>query len=730
MRGLRIAISIGLSLCLREACAAPETYYPTAFSITGTVASPGRFGASIACSAALPGGHALSGISFIAIGAPSTQVGIHGQAGTVYVYDPDDPTTPLQTIPPPGPAADKRFGSAVAFVPDANGDSIDELIIGEPNQNTAPETGAVYVYLSNGSGTPYTYLGYLSPTVPAASFGATLLGLRATGGGNFVVGAPEAATVVSGVISCIGSCGVSEGTDYLSGGAGFSRYGAAMCEVPDISAEGHILVGASGESVTRGAVYDVSQDSIVSSVSAGVSINDRFGFGVAGHYQWPMGQYVAYSAPGQNRVSVFTMDPPTGYCNATVPMLFIPTTANAALVHLANTFFGTFGGPGVSGDAVIASYRDETDTGGSIGIFWVSGLTGCSAVHQINNCLFDSSQQQGHTLVGGRDCLGNRSSPKAMLISGSPGWSGNKGRVDAYFSGDHYGSAQGCATPTPTSTPTNTPTSTPTNSPTSTPTNTPTNTATNTPTVTPTDTPTNTPTSTPSHTPTNSPTARPTNTPTSTPTATPTSTDTPTETPTATPTNTYTPTGTPTVTPTATPTDSPADIPTITPTHTPTIAEGGGDGPIFIQPGQPNLPAPKVIDLKGGNAKVTAPKLSPHPKFIAMVKKLFLRLFKKKLSDSQAHNVLTKSAYYEYSIRRANTAAAVASKSTEAGLVGALSGRKSKITKIRSRLNNITVSRLAPGQTYAMSYRQVYNVKRLKRTFATKQSQSAIFRPG
>lgn len=709
MRLCRIVLSICVSLCLREACAAPETYYPVGFSVTGPVSS-GRFGTSVACSDELPGGNTPTGVSYLAVGAPNATVGAHVGAGRVYIYDPTNPATLLQTITSPAPGTNKNFGRGLAFIKDENEDGISELVIGEPFQNTDPATGVVYVYKSvkdtDTNTPPYEYVDDLTPGTATASYGAVLLGYERPVGtaSGFVVGAPSASVTLSGSLECNISTGVctvaAGGSAFVSGGpAGF---GHAMCQTRfDAIAGERILVGSPQDSSNAGRLDRVEFSGASAQLELG-SGNYRYGFGVACRRDSTQGKYAGFSAPGHGQVHVNNSSAPAWpvpeYCAVSVPMSSIPATSHFGLAQLGSAFNGLFSLPN-SGDTTFASYRDEADTGGSFGMFGVSSDSGvgCTSVRQVNNCIFDTAQQQAHTLVGGTGCLGKQSSegsPTAMLISGSPGSSSERGRIDVYFAGAEYDSAQACATPTPTSTPTATPTSTPTDTPTNTPTN----------------TPTATPTTTPTNTPTNTPTATPTNTPTSTPTATPTSTDTPTETPTATPTNTYTPTN--------------------TPTPTPTIAEGRGDGPIFVQPGQPNLPAPQVITLGGGAAKVTAPQLVPNLKFIAAVKKLFSRQFKRKLSDIAARKLLTQSAYYEWSISAVNTAAAVASKSTDAGLFGALSGRKSKITKIRSRLNNITVSRLAPGQTYAMSYRQVYNVKRLKRTFATKQSQSAIFRPG
>ncbi len=690
MRGLLVALSIAGLLSVSDAQAVPESYYPVGASATGPLAS-GRFGASVACSHTLPVGHGMEGVSFIAVGAPDA----NSSRGAVYLYDPDDTSTPLQTITSPNSGVGKKFGTAVAFIKDANSDGIDELAVGEPVQNSTPETGKVYVYISSASGTTYSSALEFSPVSATAGFGSTLQAMRGYSGSNsyLTVGAPTDDSVSSVYVSgCPSSCSISEGgAAFATQGTAGSRFGKAMCEISDGAGSSKLLAGGPLASLEAGETTVVDAGGVTTAVGSWLDYS-RAGSAVAGYPNSTKGTYFGITLSGLETVEMHSYTPPFNlYCSVTIPMSDLPSTSSSSLVHLADSFNDLFSISDPE-DSSLASYRTEAATGGSIGIFGVDFGVGvppesrCSVVRQINNCHFDTAQEQAHTLVGGVDCLGNQSVPKSMLISGSPGWSDDRGRIDVYFAGDDYlAGVSSCNTPTPTSTPTGTPT--------------------------------NSPTSTPTSTPSSSPTGTPTNTYTATPT------DTPVDTPTHTPTETTTPAAT-----------SPAsDTPAAAPEATATAASGGSTVVIPVEPGASTLPAPEVQEIGSPTSVVVIAPPSSRFQFTQAFIKRVRKLMqagnkKKKIADTAVIRAILAAEFIEFTaVPLAGSSARMMQVFSEEDGVSAFATKAGKVIKVRSRLNRVTLSRLNPGQSYSVSYRKVYVFKKFKKTFTTKPSAPTVF---
>jgi hypothetical protein len=150
-----------------------------------------------------------------------------------------------------------------------------------------------------------------------------------------------------------------------------------------------------------------------------------------------------------------------------------------------------------------------------------------------------------------------------------------------------------------------------------------------------------------------------------------------------------------------------------------------------IEPGGGALPPPEVSDSAGSQTLVALPgdaayKLSP--KFIQRVIKDYRNRLRKKLTIAAATKMLEQSAVNEVTLVPQAGTPSVRSMDIDSALVAGLASKKGKAIKIRTRLNQITVGRLTPGQTYSVTYKKVYTVKKIKKTYSSRPSPPAIFR--
>ncbi|MFO0416245.1 MAG: integrin alpha, partial [Pseudomonadota bacterium] len=425
-----------------QALCAPESWITPAKTAAGTANE--RFGAALACSDAA-GSPAQS---FIAIGAPNYS----GGSGAVYIFNPDDTTSPLQSITSPSAGANKHFGGALAFINDSNGDGRKELAIGEPNESGAG--GTVYIYYSTGDpAAPFSLCG--SQPGPQG-FGGSLLGLTFSGmvSSLLIVGAPESRQTTSLAVQPFGGgCLLSSSSQFESTGPASSRWGHSLGETP-MGATSDLLVGAPLATSMAGVIASVDSSNTSTDRYTGIGA-DTYGFSVASHSSSTL---FAFTAPAID--TIFVKRNVTGtysnWCSISAPLSDISVDSSRSLAQL-NGMFATSLALSLAPYSAFASYRTESETGGSVALFGVQAPSSCGSIRQINNCLYDPDQQQGFAIAGGDDCKISRDgTSRSLMLVGAP-QAGDGGRVDLYVEGDELGAPLACSTPTPTPTPTDTP---------------------------------------------------------------------------------------------------------------------------------------------------------------------------------------------------------------------------------------------------------------------------------
>jgi hypothetical protein len=426
--------------------AEPETWIEPILSLTGNSSS--GFGASVACSGEDP----EAGHSWYAVGAPDEASG----QGRVHILNTN---RVVQTLQSTSPGNNKRFGYFVSFIRDVNGDSINELVVGEPNPSGA--NGYLHVYLSTADVTaPFIHCTSVSGS---PSFGSHFLQtvLVLSGTAEVVVGAPTASpprisTHRITYDNFAGTCDIIENSVYGSAGDIGSRYGQSIGEIDTGATNSTLLIGAPGYSSSAGGLYQELAGGGATRILTG-AISSQLGGSIASRFGSSL---LAFTAPfGTNTLSV--QDQNLGsfapVCDLQVPMSNLPPTTSQSLVHAGSVFDGFVG---ISSGSVFASYKNEVATGGSVVLFGVQSLM-CTSLKQINNCVADPNQKQGVAIAAGSQCYWTEGAN--VIVVGSPGFSSNAGRVDIYAEHTESESAAPCsiATNTPTATPTATATVTP-----------------------------------------------------------------------------------------------------------------------------------------------------------------------------------------------------------------------------------------------------------------------------
>ncbi len=160
---------------------------------------------------------------------------------------------------PSDPSINRQyFGAAVAGVPDADGDGVEDLLVGAPDENgpNGNRYGAGRAYLYSGATGALLHALRSADDLDLREFGASVAGvpdLDGDGFGDLLVGAP----------SLVGGSVVRKGRAYVFSGATsallaelrspneerFGEFGRAVAGVPDVDGDGFgdLLVGALGE---------------------------------------------------------------------------------------------------------------------------------------------------------------------------------------------------------------------------------------------------------------------------------------------------------------------------------------------------------------------------------------------------------------------------------------------------------------------------------------------------
>jgi hypothetical protein len=199
---------------------------------------------------ALAGGRDLSGdgVPDVLVGAPRAGL---GQRGAVRAFSGADGRL-LRVIP--GRAALERFGEAVTFLDDLDGDAIAELAIGAPGDDrAASDAGSVRIH----SGASGVLLATHFGTSVSEELGAVLANagdLDGDGKAELLLGVPrgELGVTNSGKAMLVsGASGLV--LRALAGDAGGDQFGRAVAGCPDLDGDGvrELLVGAPGGRYVR-----------------------------------------------------------------------------------------------------------------------------------------------------------------------------------------------------------------------------------------------------------------------------------------------------------------------------------------------------------------------------------------------------------------------------------------------------------------------------------------------
>jgi hypothetical protein len=449
---MRKALLVTALLASMPAQAEPETRLRFDSSMQG-FESGGRFGAEVACSRP---GTVTDHDSVVAVAAPQAAAG----EGRVYLFDPVQPAAVLQVLSPTAEQTAARFGSAIQFIDDINADLIDDLIIGAPGALTNSE-GAVYLFTSVISeiGLRYSSCGMAQGP---QGFGQELQAVRASGGSsaaNVVIANPRLVRIDGFAVSAQsnGSCQFIPTSDFsetLSAGSG---WGSSLSQVGSGStgALARILVAAPGIA-ELGMIYQRIglQSDPQELVISQNTFPEHSGLVVSG--QVGASTYVIGSPRsnlGRGSVAVYGLDAVNTQpqCVLNNPQEDYSAQFGSNLKHLGGSFIGMFS----SAAEVVALRSAEGSTGGALGFVSINAL-GCAGLIPANNCLADPEQEQGVALAGGSECQASFNGKlQRFLVSGSPGWSGQRGRVDIAFEDGILDTTHSCLTlggltPTPT----------------------------------------------------------------------------------------------------------------------------------------------------------------------------------------------------------------------------------------------------------------------------------------
>lgn len=687
--------------------ATPRTWMSPHVSVRGTIAA-GRLGEEVACSAPVLGQRRRS---VIAIAAPYQNRG----RGAVHLYDPASISAPFQIVVPPVNEASSGFGSALEFIDDVNGDQIDDLIVAAPGASS--QTGGVlYAFISTleGESLRYVQCGSLGG---ASGFGERIQSIRVAGGASdvhFVVGVPAESRITGYRLAVENqdNCSITEGNSFLVSGDAATRFGDSLGQVkgslsdgayparvvasaPQVSTSGEVSVleavgGAlSTASLIAGESQQPSQG--VSGASVGARYNSEL---------FVVGNPNEASGRGQVAVYVASELAAGPRCTQSKPLSESSSAFGRVVSHLGESFAALVG----TGRIAVAATQSEQATGGAVGLFGVDQSV-CSNIVEINNCESDPFQEQGSAVVGGGECQTEHGGViRHLLVVGAPGWSDGQGRVDLYLEGSEGATPVECqaaliegAVPTATPGVGDVASVQPTTEP---------DIAPAVPIV----------IVSPAGSPDYSATGLPSDPVAIAPSVSPTETSpveiTPSQSPTATPTSRQTVTGDTS--------DEPPLRYSPTPTGVKTPDVGGtsehiqGGAPIQVFPGASGLPTPEV-EQRADQVVVKMPVVQPVLSAASKKRAVTTLVKKRRVSKRLAHTMVADPANLAVTYIVSYVQVPSQARFTFIQSAHADDGQKkrsTKIRRIRSRSNQITLARLQPGATYRVSYQIEISLKK------------------
>ena len=215
---------------------------------------------------------------------------------------------------PPGAQVSGHFGDAVAGIPDLNGDDLDDVLVGAPDEDHFgfTDNGRVIVYSGRTGGQVRIHFSPNGAT--NGNFGHAVAGIgdiNGDGRGDYIVGAP-------GEVSFSGRCYVysgANGTLLRTVGSPNSevggRFGWSISAVPDVTGDGvdEYLIGAPNEDV--GSITDAGRAYLFNGATAALVRSHNspnaeqfgdFGWSVTGGRQVNDGAFGKYAvgAPGES----------------------------------------------------------------------------------------------------------------------------------------------------------------------------------------------------------------------------------------------------------------------------------------------------------------------------------------------------------------------------------------------------------------------------------------------
>lgn len=170
-RGICLRVAVGFLIASTQVT---ECVSATPLVFTGERKGD-RLGESVACSDASIGSHRRSMIAATAPGSVSGR-------GKVFIYDPEAPSTKPQVLAIGARRSECRFGNALSFVPDFNGDGVDDLALSAIcNGDTITREVLALRSIRTGPAIRYSLCGSIRHHAEVAAIGRPIEGSGTTG---------------------------------------------------------------------------------------------------------------------------------------------------------------------------------------------------------------------------------------------------------------------------------------------------------------------------------------------------------------------------------------------------------------------------------------------------------------------------------------------------------------------------------------------------------------------